>query len=73
MSDLFQPWHIVVLLLYFAPSFVAWRRKVKATAGVVIVDVFLGWTFVGWVAALVWASIGELRPKPSPAAPLATE
>ncbi len=73
MSDLFQPWHLALLALYFVPSFVAWRRTAKATAGVVIVNVFLGWTFIGWVVALAWAAIGEPRPKPLPAAPLVTE
>jgi hypothetical protein len=70
MSDLIQPWHVVLLLLYLVPSLVAWRRTVKATAGVVIVNVFLGWTFIGWVAALVWAAVGEPRPKPLPVEPV---
>ncbi len=67
MSDLIQPWHIIVLVLllalYFAPSIVATRRSCKATDGIVIVNLFLGWTFVGWVVALAWAASGETKPK----------
>jgi hypothetical protein len=68
MSDLLQPWHVVLLALYLAPSLVAWQRTVKATVGVLIVNVFLGWTFIGWVVALAWAACGETKQKPLPAA-----
>lgn len=41
------------LLLYFLPSIVG-RRKNNALA-IFVLNLFLGWTFVGWVVALVWA------------------
>lgn len=62
-GDLLQPWHLIVLAilaaLYLTPAFVAWRRKAKALAGIAIINIFLGWTFIGWVAALAWAACGE--------------
>jgi uncharacterized membrane protein YqaE (UPF0057 family) len=45
---------ILSLALYFLPSVVAWRRR-NHTAAIFALNLFLGWTLVGWVAALVLA------------------
>jgi hypothetical protein len=47
----------VGLFLYFFPSIVG-RHKANALA-IFIFNLFLGWTFVGWVLALVWACTKE--------------
>jgi hypothetical protein len=41
--------------LYFLPTIVASRRHVPNAGPLVIVNVFLGWTLLGWVIALAWA------------------
>lgn len=46
---------LVVLAAYFAPSIVAARRSVANPAPIYVVNLFLGWTFVGWVVALAMA------------------
>ena len=43
----------VGFMLYFLPAFIA-RKKPNANA-VLIINVFLGWTFIGWVVALAMA------------------
>ena len=43
----------LAILLYFLPSMVG-RHKTNATA-IFMLNLFLGWTFLGWVLALVWA------------------
>lgn len=45
------------LLFYFLPSVIG-RRKKNATA-ICLLNLFLGWTFLGWVGALVWASMKD--------------
>ena len=50
---------ITFLALYFIPSIVAIVRD-KNKAQVLIVNLFLGWTFIGWVVALVMA-VGEKK------------
>jgi hypothetical protein len=45
----------VVLLFYFMPSIVAWSRRRPNRGAVFALNLFLGWTLVGWVIALVWA------------------
>ena len=47
---------IAVLLAYFAPSIIALMRKVPSQGSVVVVNVFLGWTLIGWVVALAMAA-----------------
>jgi len=44
---------VVSLLLYFLPALLA-RNKPNFT-GVLMLNIFLGWTFIGWIVALVWA------------------
>ena len=44
---------VVGLFLYFIPSVVG-RHKTDALA-IFVFNFFLGWTFLGWVLALVWA------------------
>jgi hypothetical protein len=46
---------LIVLVLYFLPSIVAVARKVTNQGSVVVINLFLGWTFVGWVIALAMA------------------
>ena len=48
------------MLLYFLPSFVG-CRKTNATA-IFMLNLFLGWTFLGWVLALVWACTKDSQP-----------
>jgi len=49
---------IIILAIYFLPSFVAAGREPKhnSPGGVFVLNLFLGWTLVGWVIALAWAS-----------------
>jgi len=46
---------VISFLIYFLPSFVASSKKHNNFTGVLLLNIFLGWTFLGWVAALVWS------------------
>lgn len=39
--------------LYFLPAIIAAARQTHNATGILLLNVFLGWTFVGWVVALV--------------------
>lgn len=43
---------------YFVPWLLAMTRRV-GSGGVFVLNLFLGWTFIGWVIALAWASAGK--------------
>jgi len=50
---------LIVLLVYFLPTMVAQGRGHRQATPIFLVNIFLGWTFLGWVAALVWASTAQ--------------
>jgi hypothetical protein len=41
---------------YFLPCIVAWMRNHHQAAAILLLNLFLGWTFIGWVAAIVWSA-----------------
>lgn len=43
------------VVLYFLPTIVARQRGHLNTTSITVLNVLLGWTLLGWVAALVWA------------------
>lgn len=45
----------VLVAVYFLPAFIASRRKVPHSGSVVVMNVFLGWTLIGWIVALAMA------------------
>ena len=51
---------LVGAALYFAPTIGAAIEKRAALPAVFAINLFLGWTFFGWVAAIV---VGALSPK----------
>lgn len=46
---------IIGLLVYFIPCFVAAYRNHPNGAPIAVVNLFLGWTLIGWVVALAWS------------------
>jgi hypothetical protein len=56
------------VMLYLLPTLVALDRRHRQTGVVAVLNVFLGWTILGWIIALAIAcSAGEPRPDPKPA------
>lgn len=43
------------VFIYFLPYYFACKRHKKNKDAIFILNLFLGWTFVGWVVAAVWA------------------
>ncbi|MCL1096304.1 superinfection immunity protein [Shewanella kaireitica] len=46
---------ITSLCLYFIPAALASHREHNQKLAILMVNLFLGWTFLGWVAAFIWA------------------
>ena len=42
-------------VMYFLPSIVALARSKRDLLGIFLLNLFLGWSVIGWVVALVWA------------------
>lgn len=48
---------VILILIYFYlfPTILAYHRKHTNATSICVLNVFLGWTLIGWVAALIWA------------------
>jgi len=46
---------IVAPVFYFLPTYEAWNNKHQNLTSIGLLNLFLGWTLVGWVIAIVWA------------------
>ena len=46
---------LIGLDLYFLPTLLAVTRRSSTAAAAIVVDVFLGWSVIGWVVALALA------------------
>jgi hypothetical protein len=53
---------LAITAFYFTPAIIAWIRHVPHRGSVTVVNVFLGWTVIGWVVALAMAC--RSRPQP---------
>jgi len=42
--------------VYFLPGLIAYMRDHQNAVSIMLLNLFLGWTFIGWVAALVWSA-----------------
>ena len=42
-------------VLYFLPAIIAFARSKRDTVSILVLNLLLGWTMIGWVIALVWA------------------
>lgn len=51
----------LILLVYFVPFFIANHRRHKNQVPIFFLNLLLGWTLIGWVGALIWASMAESR------------
>ena len=56
---------LIFLTFYFLPFLIALMRVRPNTGAILILNLFLGWTLVGWVVALVWAVSTNDPPKPT--------
>ena len=53
---------LLVLLLYPLPIAVAAARKHNALLSIIITNLWLGWTVIGWVVVMIWACNWNVEP-----------
>lgn len=67
---LYLGWVLFGLLIYFLPFLIALERKHNNRKAILVLTLFAGWTFVGWVVAITWAystNVEEQEPELEPA------
>ncbi|MCC8404076.1 superinfection immunity protein [Paraburkholderia sp. MMS20-SJTN17] len=53
---------LIALVVYFMPAIVARYRKHKNASAITVLNLFAGWTGVGYLGALVWAFTANTEP-----------
>lgn len=54
---------VICLAITFLPAIIAYRRKHNQKLAIFMLTLFTGWTFIGWVVAIVWASTSDVEDK----------
>ena len=70
-----EPGAVIVLIfalaIYFLPALIAQHRKHPRLPAIIVLNLLLGWTLIGWVVALVWSFVSpiaasvQIQPQPS--------
>jgi hypothetical protein len=48
------------LVMYFLPSIIALARSKRDLVAIFLLNLFLGWSVIGWIVALVWAAKNDV-------------
>ena len=54
---------VISLIFYFLPTVIAMLRGKSNTFAILLLNLFLGWTFIGWIVALVWSVTSDNKPQ----------
>ncbi len=44
------------LVLYLLPAFIAYQRAHSNRHAILLINLFLGWSIIGWLGALIWSA-----------------
>lgn len=48
---------VFAVSVYMLPTMAAWANSHPRIGAIAVLNIVAGWTFIGWVAAIVWAFI----------------
>ena len=52
---------ICAVAMYFLPAIVAHQRRHLSSGTILLVNLLLGWSIIGWVVCFAWACSGNTR------------
>jgi hypothetical protein len=52
----------LLFVAYWLPTLLAFHRRHRSRVAILMVNFLLGWTIIGWVAALIWSCSGNTEP-----------
>lgn len=50
---------LLLIAMYWAPTLVAFGRRAQYCVIIVLLNTLLGWTVIGWLAALIWSVLAK--------------
>jgi hypothetical protein len=54
---------VILILLYFIPTFIVLSNKHPSGLAIGLLNLFLGWTLIGWLVCLIWAVVRPAAPQ----------
>lgn len=48
-------WFALAAVAYFLPTAIAYMRSHHNLGAIWMLNIFLGWTFLGWIVAIIWS------------------
>lgn len=54
-------WVFIFLAIYFIPVIIAYIRNHNNMAAIAVLTIFLGWSFLGWLGALLWSLNSDIK------------
>jgi hypothetical protein len=51
----------LITLGYLIPWSIAYARRHNKQVPIFLINLFLGWTFIGWLAALIWSFSSDVE------------
>ena len=57
-------WLLFGIGVYLLPAIWAGINKHPRIEGIALLNLFFGWTIVGWFGALIWAACPPIKAKP---------
>ena len=54
----------IAAILYFVPALISFTRRKRNAKAILALNLFLGWSFLGWVAALIWSLLSDAPGEP---------
>ena len=55
MHFFFLPFFLPLVVLHFLPAIIAGIRHARNFGWILVINLLLSWTVVGWIIALIWA------------------
>lgn len=52
---------LTLLGFYFLPWDLSYKRNHNSTVSIFLINLFFGWSFIGWVIALAWACSSDVK------------
>ena len=57
---IFFPFFGLSFVMYFLPSIIALARSKRDLVAIFLLNLFLGWSVIGWIVALDWAAKSDV-------------
>jgi hypothetical protein len=53
-----------VLIIYMLPTLIAYGREHPWRRELAVINIFLGWTLIGWIVVFLWAALAVVEDQP---------